>query len=495
MRRGTVAAGAWLVACSCALARVGGGGGYSGGGGDSGGDGGAAIVFELARLILWLIFRHPMIGIPLAVVIVIVVVRLRRSGALRGTIGERPTVYPAPVTEPAGGRDGVAPRGRVNLTPVRASDPYFSEPLFLDFAQLVYTRAHEARGTGKRELLEPWMSPDAIERLFADRTNLESVSEVTLGASRLVQAATESGFVRIDVAFESNVTETRAGARGQLLCRERWSFRRKAGVRSPGPARMRTLGCVGCGSTAEPAPDGACPHCGAARRGGLSQWEVASIPEATRRPLTAPELEVIEGDDVERGTTRPTVMDPRLSAARRAFEGRHPDHDWTAFERHVRTAFLAMQEAWSSGEWDRARRFETDALFQAHRFWMQRYAAFGLVNRVEQVEVQRVVVARIDSDAYYDSITVRVFARALDWTRDRDGKTVGGSATRPTSFSEYWTLLRAVPGTTGRPASCPSCAAPLPPGEGSTVCAHCGAQLVGDAEDWVVSRIEQDDAY
>jgi predicted lipid-binding transport protein (Tim44 family) len=395
-------------------------------------------------------------------------------------------VFPQPVP---------ARRGPPNLTPVRSTDPFFSEPVFTDFAQLVYARAQEMRGTGNREPLESWLAKNAIDKLFADRANLTSVSDVVFGATRIVQAATEGGFVRLDVELQANVTEVRAGARAQVLCVERWSFRRKSGVRSPTPERMRALGCAGCGSTLEPKTDGTCPSCGAPRCGGLTQWEVGEIPYANRRPLTPPELDVDEGGGVERGTELPTVCDPRLAAAKRAFEGRHPDHAWPAFDERVRTAFLALQDAWSTREWERARAYETDALYQAHRFWMERYAAFALVNRVERVEVTRVALAKIEVDAFYESITVRVFARAIDWTEDAAGAVVAGSKTAPRSFSEYWTFLRAIPGTTAAPSSCPSCGAPLTPGGGAAVCASCGGKLVGGAFDWVASRIEQDDAY
>ena len=490
MRRKAFAAAALAVTMfltSSVFARVGGGGGYSGGGGGGGGDGGdAGLIFALIRLLLWLVFAHPVIGIPLVIVIVIVVSRMAKSGALSRSVGEHSTVIPQPVP----GRRALA-----NLTPVCSTDSFFSEPVFVDFAQLVYARAQEMRGVGNREPLEAWMAKEAIDKLFADRVNLTSVSQVVFGATRIVQASTEAGFVRIDVEFEANLTEVRAGARAQVLCAERWAFRRKAGVRSPAPERMRALGCAGCGSTLEPKTDGACPSCGAHRRGGLTQWEVGAIPFAHRRPLTPPELDVDEGGGVERGTDFPTVCDPRLPAAKRAFDGRHPEHSWPAFEERVRAAFLALQEAWSRREWERARPFETDALFQTHRFWMERYAAFALVNRVEEVAVTRITLAKIDLDAFYESITVRIFAQALDWTEDAGGNVVGGSKMAPRAFSEYWTFLRAIPGTVAQPSNCPACGAPLTPGGGATVCASCGGKLAGGGFDWVASRIEQDDAY
>jgi predicted lipid-binding transport protein (Tim44 family) len=478
----TFAATAWP-----ALARVGGGGGYSGGGSSGGGDGGdAGLIFGLVRLLIWLVFRHPVIGIPLVILILIVLAKMAKTGQFTGRVREHVTVYPRP---------GPASRSAVNFTPVRSTDPFFSEPLFLDFAQLVFARAHACRGANAKEPLGTWMAPPAIDKLFADRVQLESVSDVVFGATRIESIGTDAGFVVIDVAFEANLTEVRAGSAAQILANEKWTFRRKAGVRSPGPERMRALGCSGCGSTLEPKTDGTCPSCGAPRRGGLTQWEVTALPYADRRPLSAPELDVDEGGGVERGTDLPTIFDPRLGAAKRAFEGKHPDQPWAVFDARVREAFVALQSAWSKKTWEAARPYETDALYQTHRFWMERYAAFGLTNRVEQVAIAQVILVKLDADAFYEAATVRIVAQALDWTEDNTGNVVGGNKTRPRRFSEYWTFLRAIPGTAAAPASCPSCAAPLPPGGGATVCAYCGSKLEGGAFDWVASRIEQDDAY
>jgi len=478
---------ALALAAPAALARVGGGGGYSGGGGGgSGGDGDAGLVFALVRLLFWLVFRHPVIGVPLVILIAVIVMRMASSGAFQRSVRENPAVYPHP---------SPLARRAVNLTPVRSTDPSFSEPVFIDFAQLVYARAQEMRGAGKREALEEWLAPAAIEALLADREGLAAVSDVIFGATRLSGASTESGFVRLDVSILANLTEVRGGSRTQLVCSETWSFRRKAGVTSPPPARMRALGCAGCGSTLEPRTDGSCASCGRSRRGGLGHWEVSGIAVAYRRPLSPPELDVDTGGGVERGTQLPTVMDSNLPSAKRTFAGRHPAESWEAFEARVRDAFLALQDAWSRREWERARPFETDGLFQTHRFWLERYAAFGLVNRVEQVAVTRVVIAKIDFDLYYESITARIFATALDWTEDASGRIVGGSKTSSCSFSEYWTFLRAIPGSVELPTSCPSCGADLPPGGGSIVCPSCGGRLTGDTTNWLASRIEQDDAY
>src|SRR5207249_5449229 len=58
-----------------AFARVGGGGSYGGGGSHGGGGGGAgAIVYLLVRFLLWLTIEHPVIGIPVDIIVIAAVI-------------------------------------------------------------------------------------------------------------------------------------------------------------------------------------------------------------------------------------------------------------------------------------------------------------------------------------------------------------------------------------------------------------------------------------
>lgn len=500
-RVAAILAVAVLVALACASllpteARVGGGERYSGGGGGEsfgGGDGiDAGLVYLLARLIA----RNPLVGIPILIVVLVVLHRMRGGGMFAASgpviVHGNPPGVPAP---------GAGPRARgdpADLAALRADDPNFSEPLFLDLARRVYVLAQACRGHGATEPLRPYVASQASEALFREREGLERVSDAIVGSSRIALCRREGSSFVLEVAFEANVEEVRAGHERRLLCRERWAFRRAAGVLSPGPERMRALSCAGCGSTLEPRPDGTCPNCGGARTGGRTQWEVARIVASDRRTLTPPERP--GGGGVEAGTDRPTAVDPGLPAARRRFEARHPDHDWVAFDRFAREAFLALQRAWSSGRWKDARRFASDALFQTIRFDLDRNRAFGWTNRIEEPEVTRVDLARIDVDAYLESITVRIFAHMRDWTEDAEGRVVAGSRDRPTVFSEYWTFLRSAGGagarttTSGDARSCPSCGAPVDDEGQALLCPYCGSHLFAGAHDWVVSRIEQDES-
>src|ERR1051326_8105204 len=56
-------------------ARVGGGQSYGGGGGHGGGGGGAgALVYLVVRFLLWLTIEHPVIGIPVDIIVIAVVI-------------------------------------------------------------------------------------------------------------------------------------------------------------------------------------------------------------------------------------------------------------------------------------------------------------------------------------------------------------------------------------------------------------------------------------
>jgi hypothetical protein len=106
---------------------------------------------------------------------------------------------------------------------------------------------------------------------------------------------------------------------------------------------------------------------------------------------------------------------------------------------------------------------------------------------------------KIDSDAFYDGITFRVRARGRDYTVagvNGGEKVVAGSKEKVRSWTEYWTFIR-TRGTQSDPSktvSCPNCGAAVEVGQ-TGICRHCGGKLGGGDFGWVLSRIEQDDAY
>lgn len=458
------------------------GGGSSGGGGRSSGGGGGDSS-GLIELVLWLLIRHPQIGIPV-LIIVVLVWAFSRHTATAGGKNQR-QVY----------RTAAPPAASTSVLALQQRDPNFSAILFLDLARLVYLRAQEARGTGELGPVAPYLSPPALLSLQS-RSKATEVRDVIIGASRIQNMQISNNEAHISVLLEANYTEMIEGKASQRWVMERWIYRRAANTLSPGPDRMRALSCANCGSPIDTTREGRCRNCDSLLTDARIQWQVEGISLLDQKLL--PRILLQKGGGVEKGTDMPLVAAPDLPAAARALTARHPELHWPDFRRRVEEIFVEIQNAWSEGRWEKARPYETDFLFQQHRYWMERYAREGLRNRSADLRVTEVVPAKIAVDAYFEAITVRIFARMKDWTEDANGQVLGGSATQDRVFSEYWTFIRSA-GKSAKPRenlhSCPSCGAPLDQVQQSGVCGYCDAKITGGEFDWVLAAIDQDEVY
>jgi predicted lipid-binding transport protein (Tim44 family) len=473
--------------CDDAFARVGGGQSYGGGGSSGGGSySGGGDDAGLLYLLVWLVIRHPYLGIPLLIAFVIFKIVV---GGKKGR--ERVQV----AASQRRGPPSAAPSGLRVATAARQVDANFSEPAFLDFAQVLYARVHQERPGEGLSALAPFLSDEARAALGQRSQGVESVRDVIFGATRLVAARRQGSWLVLDVRFETNLTEVKAGKPTQLLVTEVWKLRKSADVLSPPPERLVALACPSCGNPAETRANGTCVHCDTPIASGRALWNVSSIRVIQQEPVTPPPLRL---GGAEPGEDLPTVFDPQLPSALRAFLTRHPEFDLGAFLKHVGHVFVTLQEAWSTQTWEKARVHETDPLFQSHRYWMERYRRFGLRNHLEEIELLEIVPVRVETDAFYEAVTVRIRARMKDYTKDSSGKLVAGDDTRARRFSEYWTFIRTAGQSTAstHPEDrCPSCGAPLDRMGETGVCGYCEAKVSTGRHDWVLSAIEQSEAY
>src|SRR3954468_24359866 len=148
-------------------ARVGGGQSYGGGGGGSGGGGGGgsgALVYVLVRFLLWLTIEHPVIGIPVDIIVIALVIYWFAKPSKRSVSLNSTSIIAAP--------DPVATAVQQQnfqkaFNQLRRFDPNFSEIIFIDFCYALYGRAHEARGRGPRALdeLSPYLGGTALNSL------------------------------------------------------------------------------------------------------------------------------------------------------------------------------------------------------------------------------------------------------------------------------------------------------------------------------------------
>lgn len=475
-----------------AWARVGGGQSYGGGSRGGGGDGGGAgaLVYALVRFLIWLTIEYPYIGIPVDIIVIGAAIYwfTRRTKA---DIRVTPSVVPDAVSTAMQQRNV-----QQAFNYLRRFDPNFSEIIFIDFCYALYARAHEARGRGAKALdeLSPYLGQPARAALLQLNPRVKAVEGIIVGAMQVNNVrGLETPAVQIEVQFDANYTETVDGKQMTYYVVECWNFERKKEVLSPAPDQATALHCPRCGAPLQKDANGACAFCGAKIESGEFQWFVRSVATLRREPKGP----LLTGTVPEVGTQDPTIVQPNFPAVRAAFEQNNPSFDWADFQARARMIFNELQEAWSTLKWERARPFETDNIFQMHRYWIEAYKRQGLRNALDQYQIQAMQPVKIKVDAFYNSITLRIFARGYDYTVDKSGKVVGGSNKKLREWSEYWTFVRyskAKPSAARADLNCPNCGAPLKV-SAVGICEFCGGKITSGEFDWVLSKIEQDESY
>jgi Zn finger protein HypA/HybF involved in hydrogenase expression len=476
-------------------ARAGGGGGYSGGsgyggGGGGGGDGIGILIYLLIRLVLFLWIEGGPVGKVLSVVIVIGAgfgfwkyKKKQESEQEKSNIRGR-LLH---------GRSQIRAQSQ-GIALIKQHDPNFSRILFTDFAHLVYVKLHESRGgLARRNDSEFAVSPYLSERLREQVKNSKvEITEVVVGTLRFARVWATQNHMHINVMYRANVVQ--GGQR--LFLEQRLHFRRPKSVTTRSPEKVLDLGCPNCGSPEEPGLDGRCPSCGSLTGRGDMDWQVQTMTTLKREPVGPP---VGHDGGMEVGTDLPTVYQPNLAAAKRELVMRDPNFDWQRFTTRVKHMFMEIQQGWSDVDESRLRPYETDTLFDAHRFWLERFRETGIRSMLKDIRIMRIEVAKIEHDAYYDAITVRIFASMKDYKVDSSGNVISGSKTKDRTFSEYWTLVRRsdvdVFKRSGDPRNCPNCGAPLDRVNRAGVCEYCNSKLVSGVFDWVLALIEQDEEY
>lgn len=491
---------AGLLLTAVALARPGGGHSYSGGSrssgshsysggsrssGGGGGDGGA-----LLELLVWLLIQNPSIGIPLiGAVISFLVLRAIWERGMKAWSTNRVAVAEVPVARTA----DTSPRRE--LEQLRGVDPDFSLVLFEDFAYLLYGAVQRARGVGAG-WLAPYLAPELAASL-AD-PNLADVQGIVIGALRIDHVwDLSSPLQRVELEIEANFVEiSRSGEQQRYYVTDQLVLARKNGAKSRPFARARKLDCPNCGAPLEAIRGTQCSYCRREVGHGTCDWMIVELNNHDKEPRGP----LLTSDTPETGTDLPTLVDSDANNAFQALQQRDPSLYWQTFTSRIAHVYGELQVAWSGRDPLRIRPYVSDNLFQSLYYWIDLYLQERCRNVTEQARILRVDLARVVSDRHYDAITVRLFASSVDYTIGDDGRLLSGSRSKTRTYSEYWTWIRGTsraplsPAVAATNASCPNCGAPLRIGMTGT-CEYCRVKVTGGEFDWVLSRIEQDDAY
>jgi hypothetical protein len=484
-RAAALSALALVLVAALAGARPGGGDAFDGGsptgGGDGGGGGDVDIGFVIELVILCV--RYPQLG-------AVVVVGLGGYWAFGRLLkrGQKDWSVGAPPTRVHARRH--ANVSRTALDQLRAGDPAFSAVLLEDFVYALYAEIQTRRPRGGLQTIAAFVSPDVAQRL-AD-PSLEGVFGIVIGALRFTRFTPDSQWMRLGVELEVNLSETRAGQTHRYYAVDRMELVRAVGARSRPPARTRKLDCSNCGAPLEGMRGTRCGYCQQEVGGGRLDWLVTGL----ERIKTEPRPPLVTSTAVERGNDLPTLIDPGATERLAELVQRDPQSTPEALRGRIELVFASLQKGWSGRDLSSIRPFVTDNLFQYFGYWIDLYQQQHARNVTENARVTDVVIANVLSDAVYDAVTIRLFATSLDYTLSDDGKLLSGSRSRERAYTEYWTLVRGR-AAHGRPRAepvCPSCGAPLRIAMAGN-CEYCHARVVSGDFDWVLSRIEQDEAY
>jgi len=455
----------------------------SGGGGGDSGDG-AGVIFQL----LLLCFQYPALGVPLLIIVILFFVAKGFVGAGRKGWS---TTTPAETVQAVQRVEQDARLGRAELDAIRELDPGFSLVLFEDFAYLLYAAVQRARGLGT-QAIAAYLAPDLAQTLVNHQ--LSDVQGIVIGAMRYVRFSGIQGpTLEVELELESNYVEVqRAGGTSRYYAVDRLVLTRAKSARSRPPARANKLDCPNCGAPLEAVRGTECSYCRQNVGFGRFDWMIASLSSQTRETRGP----LLTSDVAETGTELATIV---ARGAPQRFEDlarKDPALGWQALQGRVALIFAELQVAWSGRDPLRIRPFVSDNLFQSMYYWIDLYTQEQCRNVTENATIMRVDLANVLSDAYFDSITLRIFATSIDYTISDSGKLLSGHRTRPRTYSEYWTLIRGTArrGEPRRDNACPNCGAPLRIGM-TGQCEYCRVKITSGDFDWVLSRIEQDESY
>jgi predicted lipid-binding transport protein (Tim44 family) len=378
---------------------------------------------------------------------------------------------------------------------IRARDPGFELEVFLQRAEMIFFLVKRGIQQNDAAAIRPYLDDRIFAAVSSGIAQAKShhqhalLESLNVRAVHVDSAACEASGQRIDIHFDLVYRARMLSESNQVVSDEgsdqrhgeRWTFSRSATTRTPDNGGVVASRCPACGAELRLNLDGTCTHCRAAVTSGAVDWVVTDVQGAPFVGYAPGSPLATAAASIEEGVASLHATDPRFSI--------------DAFQARVRTAFLALQDAWCRQNLDAGRGFLSPGAYFTWRAQVETMATEGRRNVMEHLSVQRIDPVQIVHGRVFDDLTVRVSASAADFEVDRDNRIVFGDRTvRP--FTEDWTFQRSVGVATLQKAgtlenTCPSCGAPIALNQIGE-CRYCRAAVTSGKFDWVVSRIEQE---
>ncbi|MDB5328089.1 MAG: hypothetical protein JWM57_3658 [Phycisphaerales bacterium] len=202
-------------------------------------------------------------------------------------------------------------------------------------------------------------------------------------------------------------------------------------------------------------------------------------------------------DTVRRGTKAIDLgLAERLAAQ---LKQNDPNFDAARFYQRVADAFQKIQAAWSAHDLRPMQPFVSDGVFERFGLQIREQQSLGYRDRMENVRVDRVLLAKVTHGDVFETATLRIDAWATDYQASlTDGKFMRGSLA-PEPFTEFWTFIRrrgtaSFEGNGLMEGNCPNCGGDLRINQ-NAACSHCGALVRSGRYDWVLCEITQESEW
>jgi predicted lipid-binding transport protein (Tim44 family) len=389
----------------------------------------------------------------------------------------------------------------------KTKDPNFSRIVFLDFVQLLYVKYYSYYGKREFNYLVPYLADNVrrdakLELLISQQ--VIKITEIIINSVRLYSLINNHHETQISVEINANYSLHPAfytASTGKQYSRyaviERWVFIRKLGVLSNEPEKMHSLTCPLCGALALFTDTGQCGHCNTVIIQGENQWSLSGRYVLQQNLI---ELNNLVAYSDEQGTALTTQFSPNLNEQIEVFSlqqaGNWADY-WQNFKQTIAIYYCQeFNKAWTAKNLNPIRHLLSDRLYEAQGFWINLYQTQGFTNKLDDLVIKSVDLVKIETDKYYQAITVRLFASCFDYTVDSNNKVIGGSNKHRRAYSEYWTFARreGVENTVNN-KNCPQCTAPIEHLGQIALCPYCGAKISTGEFSWVLFLITQDENY
>ena len=382
------------------------------------------------------------------------------------------------------------------LDAIRALDPAFEMETFLQRAEMTFFLVKRGVQRNDAAAVRPYLNDGVFAAVSQGITQSKAQHRHALLESLNVRGLAVEGaqcnaqgqsiVVHFDLVYRAktlnDANQTVADEGQDQQHAERWVFGRGPAARTAVNGGVIAARCPACGAELRLNLDGTCAHCKASVTNGSVDWAVVDVQPANYVGYSADSSLGFAAASVQEGVAALTAADKDFSMG--AFEGR------------VKTAFLALQDAWCKQKLDAGRAFMSPGAYFSWSAQLETMAAEGRRNVMENISVNAVQPVRIIHGRVFDDLTVRISAAAADYEVDANNKIVFGDRNiRP--FMEDWTFQRSVGVTTSnKPGTlentCPSCGAPVALTQIGE-CRYCKAAVTSGKFDWVVSRIDQED--